>query len=198
MRRLTALLFAGTCLLVAGCGGSHPATTAAADPQVNAGLCQLSGGAAKPSCTFVLEDGRRLGCNRSFAGSTPTVSELVRDGCRWLTPLKVSRSMRAVIARINSVKGCLRSKAMRVAGGPAFPSRPLDPTQPDGEVVISSSHPTFIAFYTDVAKAKRIEPALRRDDARTHVLLERRGAATIAWSQPPAGQDRHAVLACLS
>jgi hypothetical protein len=63
--------------------------------------------------------------------------------------------------------------------------------------VISSAHPTFIAFYTDAAKGRRVEPALRRDDAGKHVLLERRGAVTIAWSQAPAGDFRDAVWACV-
>ncbi|MGN6869045.1 MAG: hypothetical protein ACTHMY_11655 [Solirubrobacteraceae bacterium] len=30
----------------------------------------------------MLNDGRRLGCNRAFNGPTPSVPELLRDGCR--------------------------------------------------------------------------------------------------------------------
>ena len=201
MRCLSVLLSLGTCLLVAACGGSHGTTATAAAAGVNSASCQESGRNGKPtthSCTFVLNDGRRLGCNRSFDGPTPSVPQLVRDGCRWLTPLKLSRSMRAVIARIDRVRGCLTSKGMRAAGGSAFPSRPPDPVQPDGELVISSTHPTFIAFYADAARAARIEPALRREDSGKHVLIERRGAVTIAWSQAPAGEDRHAVWGCVT
>jgi hypothetical protein len=201
MRGLSVLLCVGTCLMVAGCGGSHPASTAAADPQLNAASCATSGRAHKATrttCTFVLNDGRRLGCNRNIVGPTPSVPQLLRDGCRWLAPLKLSRSMRAVIARIDSDRRCLTSKGLRAVGGPAFPSRPPDPTQPDGELVISSTHPTFIAFYTDAARAQRIEPALRRDDARMHVFLERRGAVTIAWSQAPAGGLHQTVWGCVT
>jgi hypothetical protein len=36
--------------------------------------------------------------------------------------------------------------------------------QADGELVISSATPTFIALYTTAARAARIEPALRRSD----------------------------------
>jgi hypothetical protein len=196
-----ALLAFGTVLLSVGCGGSEPASRTAADTQVNSATCVTGNVGGKPpasTCTFVLNDGRRLGCDRNFVGPTPSVPQLLHDGCRWLTPLKLSRSMLAVIARIDSVRGCLTSEGLRAAGGPAFPSRPPDPAQPDGELVISSSHPTFIAFYTDTARAKRIEPVLRREDAHQPVLLERHGAVTIAWSQSPPGEDRHAVLACVT
>src|SRR5881275_670674 len=68
-------------------------------------------------------------------------------------------------------RSCLVSKGLRAVGGPAFPSRPPDPTQADGELVISSStRPTFIAFYTDAARAERIEPALKHDDAHMNVI----------------------------
>jgi hypothetical protein len=198
MRRVSVLLSLGTCLMIAGCGGSHPTSRTT---QVNSASCEATGAPGKPSrqsCTFVLNDGRRLGCNRSINGPTPSVPQLLRDGCRWLAPLKLSRSMRAVIARIDRDRGCLTSRGLRAAGGPAFPSRPPDRTQPDGELVISSAHPTFIAFYTDAAKAKRIEPALKRDDSGKHVLLERRGAVTIAWTQAPAGDLHHTVWGCVA
>jgi hypothetical protein len=201
MGRLAALLCAGICLLAAGCGGSHAATTTSADFQENSASCEASGAAGKPttySCTFVLNDGRRLGCNRTFIGPTPSVPELLRDGCRWLTRLKLSRSMRAVIARIDRARSCLTSRRLRATGGPAFPTRPRDAAQPDGELVISSSHPEFIAFYTDAARARRIEPVLRGDDSRKHVLLERRGAVTVVWSQSPADELRHAVWGCVA
>jgi hypothetical protein len=195
------LLAVGTVLVAAGCGGSHRASTTAAS-QVNSASCAASGGAGKQtrnSCTFVLNDGRRLGCNRSFAGQAPGVPQLLRDGCRWLAPLKLSRAMRAVIARIDSGRSCLTSQGLHAVGGPAFPSRPPDPVQPDGELMISSSsHPTFIAFYTDAARAARIEPALRRDDAGKHVWLERRGAVTIVWSQSPAAALRHTIWGCVA
>jgi hypothetical protein len=197
VRHRLALLAFGIVLVAAGCGGSHGAAAA----QANSASCEASGAAGKPtqySCTFALNDGRRLGCNRLIEGRTPSVPALLRDGCHWLTPLKLSRPMRAVIARIDSDRRCLDSNGLSAVGGPAFPSRPPDPTQPDGELVISSTHPTFIAFYTDSARAARIEPALRRDDTGKHVSLERRGAVTIVWSQAPAGDLRHTVWACVS
>ena len=190
-----------------GCVGSRCSPSGslwwlpAAAAQVNSAACQTSGRDGKPtrqSCTFVLDDGRRLGCNRAFNGPTPSVPQLLRDGCRWLTPLKLTRSMRAVITRIDTGRSCLTSKGLHAVGGPAFPSRPADPAQPDGELVIRASHPTFIAFYTDAARAKRIEPVLRRDDAGEHLLLERRGAVTIAWTRAPADDVRQTVWGCVA
>jgi hypothetical protein len=201
VRHRLALLALGTVLLSVGCGGSQPASRTAADTQVNSASCATSGGAGKPttqSCKFVLSDGRRLRCNRDFVGPTPSVAQLLRDGCRWLTPLKLSASMRAVIARIDRVRGCLTSKGLRAVGGPAFPSRPRDPAQPDGELVITSRTPSFVAFYTDAAKASRTLPALRRLDAGKHVQLERRGAVTIAWTNAPAEDVRSDVWGCVT
>src|SRR5690348_8129688 len=129
MRGLTTLLCAVTCLVLVGCGGSQAASTASADTQVNSGQCQtsvLASGPTARSCTFVLNDGRRLGCNRTFNGPTPTFPQLLRDGCRWLAPLKLSRSMSAVIGRIDSGRSCLTSKGLRAVGGPAFPTDPPD------------------------------------------------------------------------
>jgi hypothetical protein len=201
VRHRLALLALGTVLVAAGCGGSHRAATTAADAQVNSGTCAESGLRGKPgvgSCTFVLNDGRRLGCKRTFNGPTPSVPQLLRDACRWLAPLKLSHSMHALIARIDSARGCLTSRGLHAVGGPAFATRPPDQAQPDGELVISSTHPAFIAFYTDAARAQRIEPALRRDNASKHVWLERRGAVTIAWSRAPAADVRHAIWGCVA
>lgn len=200
MHRAAVLLAVAATLLAAGCGGSHGASTTAADSQVNSASCTTSGAAGKPTrttCAFVLNDGRRLGCNRSLAGPTPSVRALLRDGCRWLTPLKLSASMRALIARIDGARRCLGSRGLRAVGGPAFPSRPPDPTQPDGELVITAKGPSFIAFYTDAAKASRTLPALRRADAGKQILLERRGAVTVAWTHAPAGEVRSAVWGCV-
>jgi hypothetical protein len=198
-RRAAVLLVVGTVLLAAGCGGSRPASTAA--PQVNSAICgafRVAASTTAQSCTFVLDDGRRLGCNRSFAGTTPSVSQLVRDGCHWLTPLKLSSSMRALILRIGGARRCLTSRGLRAVGGPAFQSRPPDPAQPDGELLITSTTPSFIAFYTDAARARRTLPALQRADAGEHVLLERRGAVTIAWTHAPDDALRGLVWTCVS
>jgi hypothetical protein len=201
VRPRLALLALGTVLVAAGCGGSHTASGAAADSQVNTGRCDTASVAGKPpaqSCTFVLNDGRRLGCDRSVVGPTPSVPQLLRDGCRWLTPLKLSRSVRTLIARIDSVRGCLTSKRLRAVGGAVLPPNPPGPPQPDGELVITSRSPSFVAFYTSVARARRLEPAILRTAASSHVQIERRGAVTIAWSHAPVGPLRDTVWNCVS
>jgi hypothetical protein len=201
VRSRLVVLVLGTVLVAAGCGGSQPASRTTADARVNTGLCQASRVAGKPTantCTFVLNDGRRLGCNRSFVGPTPSVSQLLRDGCRWLTPLNLSASVRALIARIDSVRSCLTSQRLRAVGGAMLPPNPPGPAQPDGELVITSRGPSFIAFYTSVARARRLEPAILRTAAQSHVQIERRGAVTIAWSRAPAGPVRDTVWTCVS
>lgn len=200
MRRALVLFALGTVLLTAGCGGSHGSSTATA-AQVNSGSCQESSRAGKPatqSCTFVLNDGRRLGCNRSIVGPAPSVPQLLRDGCRWLTPLQLSRSVRALIAKIDSARSCLTSKRMRAVGGAVLPPTPPGAAEPDGELVVTSRSPSFIAFYVDAARASRTLPALRRLDAGKHVVLERRGAVTIAWTQMPASEQRTVIWTCVS
>lgn len=201
MRPRLALIVLGTVLVPVGCGGSHPAAKATADPQVSSASCEASdqgGKQTRQSCTFVLNDGRRLGCNRSIDGPTPSVAQLLRDGCRWLTPLKLSASVRALIARIDSARSCLISKRLRAVGSAVLPPNPPGPAQPDGEIVITSGSPSFIAFYTSVARARRLEPAIRRTAARSHVQIERRGAVTIAWTDSPAGARRETIWTCAS
>ena len=82
-------------------------------------------------------------------------------------------------------------------GAPVLPPSPPSSAEADGELVISSSRRTFIAFYIDAARAGRIEPALARQDRPAHMLLERRGAATIVWTRAPAAELRDAVRACV-
>jgi hypothetical protein len=200
MRRLTVLVWAGMCVLVAGCGGSHRAAAASSDNVVNSASCASFGLAGQPTtqrCTFVLDDGRRLGCNRSFAGPSRSVRQLLRAGCHWLTPLKLSRPVRVLIARIDGVKSCLESKRLRASGGALLPPNPSGPDQPDGEIVVTSGSPSFIAFYSSVARARGLEPAVLRTAARSHVQVERLGAVTIAWTQP-AGPLRDTVWTCIS
>lgn len=208
MRRVLALLVLALAGSAGGCGGSHRAAATNADPQVDITSCAVSSGAGKQtsrSCTFVLTDGRRFRCNRLFTGPGPAVAQLERmTGCRQLPSLVFSAPERALIVRLDRARSCLTEKDLHVLGGPTLPeSGPVPPPsrltsiEPDGELVISSTSPTFIAFYTTAARARRIEPALRRSDAHAHVELERRGAVTIAWSRTPTSGLRNMVWTCL-
>lgn len=210
MRRVLALVAASTIVATAGCGGSQPAgsaTTAAA--RVVDGSCQsdsIEGGPSAQSCTFVLSDGERFSCAKPFSGQTPTAAQLERTECRRLPSLKLSAAERAVTARIEAASTCLNAKRLRAIGGPVLPTyppggpvapSPLSSSQPRGELVITSSHPTFIAFSANAAQAARIEPALVRMDAGSHVEVERRGAETIIWSSAPTSELRNTVWGCL-
>jgi hypothetical protein len=199
MRRAAVVLALGTVLVAAGCGGSHLAATSQTNLAVTSASCAQSGGAGQPttqSCMFVLSDGERYECARPL--SNPTAAQLKRAGCRKRAPLALSGPVRALIARIDRARSCLMSKRMRAAGGATLPLRPPGTNEPDGELVITSTSPSFIAFYTDAARASRTLPALERLDAGKHVGLERRGAVTIAWSAAPAASVRDTVWTCVS
>lgn len=210
MRSLLAVLTVGTVVSTAGCGGSQPASSdATAVARVVDGICQtdsLRSGPRAQSCAFVLSDGERFTCGKPFAGQTPTAAQLGREGCQRLSSLRFSAAERALIARIDAVRTCLTAKRLRAVGGPVLPlSSPGGPvvpsppssSQPRGELVITSGHPTFIAFYADAAQAARIEPTLVRMDASSHVDVERRGAATVVWSHVPTSAQRNTLWACL-
>jgi len=196
---MLAPLVLGTVLVAAGCGGSHRTQTTSAGAQVESGGCESSSSNGKPaseSCLYVFSDGRQLRCGKQFNGQTPTVRQLERAGCRRLAPLKLSASERALIARLDQARSCLTARGRRALGGAILPPIPPGSTQPDGELVISSTHPAFIAFYTDAARAMRLEPGIRRDALRTHALVERRGTVTVVWTRAPAGEERGAVWTC--
>lgn len=200
-RALTLLVLCVAGLSAAGCGGSPRAAAGTAEPQIDSASCEVSGGAGRQttrSCTFVVSDGRRFSCNRFFTGPAPSVSELERAAdCRRLPSLVFSRAERALMARLSRARNCLVARGLRVSGGPVLPPVGPTSTEPDGELVIGSASLAFIAFYTSAARARRIEPVLRRDDAHAPVLLQRRGAVTIAWIRAPAGEPRNMVWTCL-
>jgi hypothetical protein len=211
VRRLLAVFALGTILCATGCGGSHPAASATTTTaRVVNGVCQsdsLRGQAASQSCTFVLSDGEQFSCGKPFAGHAPAAAQLERAGCRRLPSLKLSSAERALIVRIGDAQTCLTAKGLRATGGPLLPSSPPGgtvlpsgppgSTQPGGELVLTSAHPTFIAFYASAAQAARIEPALSRADSSSHVEVEAHGAETVIWSHAPPNGVRNMVSGCL-
>jgi len=56
----------------------------------------------------------------------------------------------------------------------------------------------FIAFYTDAAKARRLQAGLTRNARRLGGQIERHGAVTVLWVHPPASDLRAAVQTCAS
>lgn len=211
MRRVLAVVAASTVVCAAGCGGSQPASPATTTvARVVDGQCDAFALRYQPKpvqqCTFVLSDGERFGCAKPFTGETPTAAQLIRSGCRRLASLRFSAAERALVARIDAVRTCLTARRLRAVGGPVLPTyppggpvvpSPPSSSQPRGELVITSSHPTFIAFYANAAQAARVEPALVRMDAGSHVEVERRGAATVIWSSVPTSKLRSSVWGCL-
>ncbi len=175
--------------------------TAAADARVESASCQLSGAGGHvtlQSCSFLLSDGQQFRCHKAFAGSTPTARALEHtQGCVRLPSLMLSPAVRRMIAALEKARRCLIARGVRVVGGPVLPPVSPGSSSPDGELVVgrSAAHVLFIAFYTDAARAQRLLAQLMRNAGRLKGQVERHGAVTILWVQPPSG-SRAAGQAC--
>jgi SecD-like export protein len=161
--------------------------------QLVSGSCTAAGTGGQVvsrHCQFVLSDGRRFSCRRQLKGQ-PTSKRIAAAGCVSLRPLVLSPEQKALISRIYADRACLSAQRLRVAGGPLLPSRVRSP---DGELVVASTHPTFIAFYVDVAKASRLRREITHPPAgmvRTH------GAVAIVWTRRPPPRLRTTVENCV-
>jgi hypothetical protein len=102
-----------------------------------------------------------------------------------------------MITALDRARTCLTAKGLHAIGAAVLPPNP-GANMADGELVISSTHPTFIAFYIDTAKARRAEAAVMRNARRINGQVERRGATTIIWTRIPSSKLRASVEACLS
>lgn len=159
---------------------------------------EANGKPLKASCVFTLADGRRFNCPRRFARTVQTAGSLERStACRAIAPLHLSAAVRRVTAAIESMQACLASHQIRAIGNAVLP--PLaGANSPDGEL-IAGYLPTgaLIAFYRDIKKATRLEPAVLRNARRIGAHVQRSGTVTIFWLRPPPAKLRRAVQACL-
>jgi hypothetical protein len=108
-----------------------------------------------------------------------------------LRSLVISSATRAVIAAVAKVRACLAAKGLHALGGAELP--PGGSSSPDGELIVSGA---FIAFYTDAAKARRLEPSVVRNAGRGGWQVERRGDVTVLWIRPPSTARRQALETC--
>jgi hypothetical protein len=159
---------------------------------------EANGKPLKPSCVFVLTDGRRLRCPERFSHVDQTASSLERStACRTIAPLHLSAAMRRVTATIESAQACLASHKVRAIGHAVLP--PLaNPNSPDGELIAGYlPNGALIAFYRNIEKADWLEPAVLRNARRLRAQVERSGTVTIFWVRPPTATLRSAVQECL-
>jgi hypothetical protein len=194
-------------LLVAGCGtarnGSNVTGTAQATSYAQAvnASCNTSGTNGKTTstaCVFVLADGQQFSCPARFAHAAQTASSLERStACRRIAPLHLSAAVRRVTAAIESTQACLTVHRVRTIGNAVLP--PLaGRNSPDGELIAGYlPDGALIAFYRNIEKAERLEPAVLRNARRPHSQVERAGAVTIFWVRPPSTRLREALQACL-
>jgi hypothetical protein len=186
----------GLFLLVglSACGSSAPLASPSA--QLASGFCMANGASGRPtkqSCVYVLSDGERFRCPAQLGG--PPLSEALRRArCVKLRSLELSSAQRSVIGSIAAARRCLGAARLVAHGSAVLPG---SASSPDGEIVISSAHPTFVAFYTSAAKASRLEPAVRLNLKHSRGMVERRGAVTIVWSAAPASRLRRVVETCV-
>lgn len=102
-----------------------------------------------------------------------------------------------MITALDRARGCLTARGLRAVGEPVLPPSPPGSTIADGEILLSSSiHPTFIAFYTDAGRARRLEPRVVQNARRVGGQVERRGAVTILWTHTPTRSLRGTVEGC--
>jgi hypothetical protein len=102
-----------------------------------------------------------------------------------------------MITALERARRCLTAKGLHALGGPVLPPSSSGSSTADGELVISSTHPTFIAFYTDPARARGLEATVVQSARRVHGQVERHGAVTIVWTRAHASNLRGAVDACV-
>jgi len=211
MRPFSRWALAGLVAIVAGgCGtatnrsnatGTASARSIVSYAQVAEGGCatgEANGKPLKTSCVFTLADGLRFSCPQRFAQVVQTASSLERStACRTIAPLHLSVAVRRVTALIESAQACLTSHSVRAIGTAVLP--PLaSANSPDGELIAGHlPNGALIAFYRNIAKAQRLEPAVLRNARRLRAQVKRSGNVTIFWLRPPTATLRRAVQVCL-
>jgi hypothetical protein len=111
--------------------------------------------------------------------------------------LVIPAAVRGITAAIAKARSCLTAAGLHAVGAPVIPPNPPGSISADGEVVVSATPiAVFVAFYTDAAKAQRLESELTRNATRIGGQVERRGAVTVLWTRPPVAKLRHTVEAC--
>jgi hypothetical protein len=192
----------------AGCGssgGRNSKTTSTTAQgirsEVVSGSCSAGGSGEQvtQSCVLILGDGERFRCPTAFQGSTPTALELEQSKrCVRLSSLTIPAPVRAVIAAIAKTRACLTSKAVHALGGLVLPANPPSSTAADGELIAQhGSGEAFIAFYTDLSRARQLAPEVLRNAVLHNWQVERHGSMTIVWVRAPAAGLREAVQACV-
>jgi hypothetical protein len=71
--------------------------------------------------------------------------------------------------------------------------------EPDGELALTrGSDAALLAYYEDLAKARRLEPELRRNARRFKGVVYRRGRVTAVWTSGSSDEARRDVDACIA
>jgi hypothetical protein len=91
---------------------------------------------------------------------------------------------------------CLREKGARVSGDPN--RRPPGDDSPERELVAAiSGTGAFIAFYATEARAKELEPEVRKNAARFKGVVVRDQNTSVIYTKKPSDDVRKRVEGCL-
>ncbi len=126
------------------------------------------------------------------------------DGTDRKPQAKAKRAEQRDRARLESAQRvaeparvCLTKAGYKVIGGSP---RLDDRNAPDYELVLTGhGGGAFIAFYKQIARAKRFEPGIKKNARQFRgASVERHGAITIVWVRLTGPTTRARVRACLS
>jgi hypothetical protein len=92
---------------------------------------------------------------------------------------------------------CLRKEGARVSGDPGR-RPPGDADAPDRELVAAlKGAGAFIAFYASEARAKALEPGIRKNADRFKGVVVRDRNTTVVYTKKPPDDVRKRIEACL-
>lgn len=133
-----------------------------------ASVCLLATGVSLAAAGCDLSGGQGSAARYSLADNTPR-----RDAAR-----------------------CLRRAGFRVATD-ALPHAQADEPN-DGVLTLARGrYSAEVAYYEGLARAKRLEPSLRRNAKRFHGLVYRIARATVIWTGPPSDAAQSDADNCL-
>lgn len=101
-------------------------------------------------------------------------------------------------ADANEAGPCLRKEGARVTGDPKARPQPGDTDAPDHELIASLQDTSaFIAFYDSEARAKALEPGIRKNAERFKGVVVRDQNTTVIYTKKPSDDFREKVEGCV-
>jgi hypothetical protein len=136
-----------------------------------------------------------LALGAAGCGSSTTSSKPSTTAAPARPPAPSAAVEAALLTAIKTARSCMTAKGLRVSGGPIYPQQ--SPTSADGELIVGNAGGgAYVAFYTDVTRAKQLEPEVRKSARRAGGTVERRGSVTVLLIHRPRRSLRNTVIGC--